>query len=143
MTVTLEHIREVKATADCLHDAKEVAAAYDKLAREITTVLGDKNPLVISLMNGGLIAAGQILPRLDFVLQIDFIHATRYRNQTVGGATLDWKVLPHQSLKDRHVLLIDDVYTSGATLNECARALKKGGASTVSVLTVARVTKEE
>ena len=137
MTVTLEHIREVKATADCLHDAKEIAAAYDKLARDITAALGDKNPLVISLMNGGLIAAGQILPRLDFVLQIDFIHATRYRNQTVGGATLDWKVLPHQNLKDRHVLLIDDILDEGMTLYEVKQFCVKEGAASVSIAVLA------
>ncbi|MBI1214313.1 MAG: ComF family protein [Alphaproteobacteria bacterium] len=43
----------------------------------------------------------------------------------------------------RNVLLIDDVFTSGATLNECARTLKKHGAEKVNVLTVARVTREE
>lgn len=43
----------------------------------------------------------------------------------------------------KNILLIDDVFTSGATLNECARVMKAAGAATVSVLTIARVTKEE
>lgn len=43
----------------------------------------------------------------------------------------------------KNVLLIDDVFTSGATLNECARTLKNAGATRVFVLTVARVTREE
>jgi len=38
----------------------------------------------------------------------------------------------------RRILLVDDVMTTGATVNECARALKSGGASKVFVLTVAR-----
>jgi len=41
------------------------------------------------------------------------------------------------------VMLVDDVFTSGATLNECARTLKKAGAARVFVLTVARVTKDD
>jgi predicted amidophosphoribosyltransferase len=39
----------------------------------------------------------------------------------------------------RNILLIDDVLTTGATVDACARALKRGGAKTVNVLTIARV----
>jgi predicted amidophosphoribosyltransferase len=46
-------------------------------------------------------------------------------------------------LKGQNIVLIDDVFTSGATLNECARTLKKYGAAQVFVLTLARVTREE
>ncbi len=43
-----------------------------------------------------------------------------------------------KSLAGRRVLLVDDVMTTGATVNACAKALKKGGACSVHVLTVAR-----
>jgi len=42
-------------------------------------------------------------------------------------------------IKNKNLLLIDDVYTSGATLNACTKALKKSGAGSVFVLTLARV----
>lgn len=48
-----------------------------------------------------------------------------------------------KEIKDKTILLIDDVFTTGATLNECAKALKNSGASKVYILTIARVTKEE
>ena len=48
-----------------------------------------------------------------------------------------------QTIKSKTILLIDDVFTSGATLNECARVMKKAKAAAVNVLTVARVTREE
>jgi predicted amidophosphoribosyltransferase len=44
-----------------------------------------------------------------------------------------------QSLTGRRVLLVDDVITTGATVTNCARALRQGGAAAVNVLAVARV----
>ena len=44
-----------------------------------------------------------------------------------------------ERLRGRHVILVDDVMTTGATVESCARALLKGGAASVSVLTLARV----
>ena len=47
-----------------------------------------------------------------------------------------------RSVAGRRVLLIDDVMTTGATVNACAKALKRAGAETVDVLTLARVVRE-
>ena len=45
---------------------------------------------------------------------------------------------PEKSIDGQNILLIDDVYTSGATVNECSRTLKRQGAKEVHVLTLAR-----
>jgi ComF family protein len=57
------------------------------------------------------------------------------RRKNVRGAFF---VNPDKSVETRSVLLLDDVYTSGATVNECSRCLKKAGATEVYVLTLAR-----
>jgi predicted amidophosphoribosyltransferase len=48
-------------------------------------------------------------------------------------------VADHSSVKGRAVLLIDDVFTTGATVNECALTLRRAGARYVDVLVLARV----
>jgi competence protein ComFC len=56
------------------------------------------------------------------------------RRRNVRGA---FALRTASALEGKKVLLVDDVYTSGATVNECSRTLKKGGAATVYVLTLA------
>ena len=49
----------------------------------------------------------------------------------------------NQLIRDKHILLIDDVFTSGATVRACTKILKKSGAKQVDILTLARVIKPE
>ncbi len=58
------------------------------------------------------------------------------RRANVRGA---FAVRRPELVADRHILIVDDVFTTGATVGECARCLRRAGAATVGVLTLARV----
>ncbi len=126
----LEESQQVLKEADLLCNQAEVEAAFDKMAVEINTILADKNPLVLCVMTGGVIPAGMLLPRLNFPLMTDYIHATRYGHNTEGGE-LDWIVKPHKPLKGRVILLIDDIFDEGLTLEAIAHDCKEAGAKDV------------
>lgn len=49
----------------------------------------------------------------------------------------------HKAIQDRRILLIDDVLTTGATVNAAAKVLRRAGARDVSVLVLARVVRDE
>lgn len=60
---------------------------------------------------------------------------TKARNLSVENA---FEVKRPNLIKDKHILLVDDVFTSGATVSFCAKSLKKSGAKRICVLTIAR-----
>jgi len=101
--------------ADLLHGEPEIAGAVERVAGEVTAKLHDTEPLVLAVMGGGVVFAGQLLPRLRFPLEFDFIHVTRYRGGTTGGS-VQWPVAPHVPLQDRTVLVVDDILDEGRTL---------------------------
>ena len=100
------------------------------MAAEITARLADANPLVYAVMNGGLILAGRILPRLPFPLEVAYLHATRY-GHAIQGTLLDWRVRPTQDLRGRTVLVLDDILDEGHTLEAIIAHLKEEGAAEV------------
>lgn len=128
--ITPEQARTAYAQARCLFNEEQVENAIVQMAAKISARLSEKNPLVISVMNGGLILTGKIVTKLDFPLHLDYLHATRYRGATHGGE-LHWVVKPQHSLRDRHVLIIDDILDEGVTLNAILEYCKAEGAREV------------
>lgn len=124
------HIREVYKKAKCLYHNEEVEIAIDKMAKDVHNTLENENPLLLCVMLGGLILTGHLLTRIDFPLELDYIHATRYQGET-SGANLVWKNKPGTTLKDRTVLIIDDILDAGITLQEIITFCHSQGAKKV------------
>ncbi|MDD2758817.1 MAG: hypoxanthine-guanine phosphoribosyltransferase [Methylomonas sp.] len=126
----LDEINQVKRDAILLHEQSEVEAALDNMAAAITEKLSDKNPLVLCVINGGIIATGKLLPKLDFPLTLDSIHASRYRNATAGN-DIHWLFTPTTPLAGRHVLIVDDILDEGHTLAAIVDWCREQGARSV------------
>src|SRR5690606_19796016 len=82
---------------------------------------------------------GKLLPLLRFPLTLDYVHASRY-GDGIDGREIHWKVEPPPHVKDRAVLVLDDILDEGATLAAIKeRVLAKGALSCdIAVLTEKR-----
>jgi hypoxanthine phosphoribosyltransferase len=116
----LEEAEEI-CSAQCVAD--EVA----RVAREITAKLKDRDPVILGVMRGSVIFAGQLLPQLHFPLHFDYLDVTRYGDATQGGE-IRWKVGPGTSVHGRVVLVADDILDEGHTLAAIRDKLLAAGA---------------
>ncbi len=117
-------------TADEVCSAQCVAAEVARIAREVTAQLGAREPLVLAVMRGSVVFAGQLLPQLRFPLHFDYLGLTRYGTQTVG-ADIQWQVTPGTAVAGRVVLVIDDILDEGQTLSAVHAKLREAGATEV------------
>jgi hypoxanthine phosphoribosyltransferase len=111
-----DEARIVLQEADCLYSRDEVELAIDRLAGLTAVELDHRNPLVLGVMNGGVVLLGGLLTRWSFPLEVDYLHATRYRGATTGGDSIHWRVRPETSLRGRTVVIVDDILDGGLTL---------------------------
>src|SRR6266540_1015832 len=79
--------------SDPVASAEDVQAALARLAEEISARLSNAYPLILVVMGGAVVFAGQLLPRLRFPLDFDYVHVTRYGAAT-EGARIEWRVAP-------------------------------------------------
>ncbi len=125
--------QEVLQRADCIHPRPVIDAAIARMAASISRdyAIGDR-PLYLTLMHGGMIFAAHLSVALSIDVEFDYLHATRYRGETTGGA-LRWIKPPQVPLKGRRVLLVDDILDEGKTLLAVRDYCQAAGASEVRV----------
>ena len=112
--------------SDPIAGAEEVQAAVRKVAAEIVSKLAGEYPLVLAVMGGAVVFAGQMLPLLRFPLDFDYIHASRYGSAT-RGTGVEWRVSPPDLVRGRTVLVLDDILDHGETMSVIrARLLELG-----------------
>jgi len=124
--------KQILDNADLIFTAGEIQNSIDQLAKQINNKLSDiTSPvIVLPIMNGGLILSGHLITKLKFPVEIDYLHATRYRDKTMGG-DLQWKAKPQNTLEARTLLIIDDIFDEGHTMQAVIEYCKSENADNV------------
>lgn len=132
--------RALLANAELIFDETAVQAAVDKIAQQLNTRFDHREgvpfPLVLGVMGGAVVFSGQLLTRLTFPLEFDYIHVTRYGAQDRGGA-IEWKVEPRADVRGRTVIVLDDILDEGETLAHVKERLLSMGAAEVLLVVFA------
>ncbi len=126
--------RALLAQATEVFDSNAVQAALASMAGQINARFAQEGapafPLVLGVMGGAVVFAGQILTRLSFPLEFDYIHVTRYGAKDHGGR-IEWKVEPRADVRGRTVIVLDDILDEGETLAHVQQRLLEMGATEV------------
>ncbi len=119
--------RAVLRDAELVCSADTIVQAVRRVAAEISGALKEEHPLILGVMSGAVVFAGQLLPLLEFPLEFDYLHLTRYGNTTRGGR-IEWKAFPAEAIAGRAVLVVDDILDEGHTMVEIRRRVMEARA---------------
>lgn len=126
----LTEIKQVQKSARLLHSEIEVEDAIVAMAEKINARLANENPVILCVMNGGIVITGKIITQLSFPLTLDAINVSRYGQKTTGNK-LNWLQKPTSSLQGRTVLIIDDILDEGITLKAIYQYCLEQGAKKI------------
>lgn len=123
---------EYLQNAELIHSEEAVSFAITAIAAQLNLDYANEPPIVLCVMGGAVYFTGQLLPKLSFALELDYVQATRYHGNIEGGE-LKWVVKPKANIGNRNVLILDDILDEGLTLKAVADQCMLQGAKEVKV----------
>jgi hypoxanthine phosphoribosyltransferase len=114
-----------RAIAEVTLDAETIAARVTELGREITDHYGSGELLVLGLLKGSFIFLSDLVRAIIRPHQVDFLVAASYGSGTTSSGNVRLLYDPETSLAGKHILLVEDIVDSGATLNRLVRLLRE------------------
>ena len=99
-----------------LFDESTILRRLDELAAEISEEYRNRELTVIAILNGSIIFMADLLRRIRLPLQLDCLSVASYHGGTVTSGDLVFRQIALPDVRDRHILILDDILDSGVTL---------------------------
>ena len=118
---------------DILYDREQVMARVKELAQEITKDYADKNLLVVGILKGAFIFMADLVREIDLPLEVDFMDVSSYGVSTVSSGEVRIIKDLDYSIRDKDVLIVEDIVDTGLTLQYIKEILAKRGPRSIGI----------
>lgn len=114
-------------------DEATIAARVREMGHEITAAYPEGDLLVLGLLKGSFIFLSDLVRRIERPLQVDFLVAASYGENTVSSGNVRLLYDPETKLEGKHILLVEDIIDTGKTLNRLVELLKQRGPRSLNI----------
>lgn len=117
---------------EVLYSPQQIDQRLNELAAEITKKYQDQFPIIVSVMTGAAVFTVDMIKRLNFKLNLDYVDVSSYQDGTQGGKV---QLIQDLSLdiKGRPVIIMEDIIDTGHTLKFLVDHLKGRGAKSIQI----------
>ncbi|MBT8046987.1 MAG: hypoxanthine-guanine phosphoribosyltransferase [Xanthomonadales bacterium] len=131
--------RHILSKSTLLASREQVDEAIAAIAEAVNAHYEDQEIILLIVMTGAVMPAAWLASRLRMPVRMDFLHATRYSGQTEGG-DIEFRVPPRLNMEGQDVLIVDDIYDIGLTLQMIEKyCLSRGARSVNSAVLVRKI----
>ena len=113
----------------------EIAKKVKTLAQRISEDYAGKELIVIGVLKGGFIFMADLIRELTIPVQVDFVRLASYGSNTTSSGTIQVTKETELDIRDRDVLIVEDIIDSGLTIAYLLRHLKSFSPKSVKVCT--------
>jgi hypoxanthine phosphoribosyltransferase len=107
-----------------LYTRKEINAVVSRLAEEITRDYAGRHPLIIGILKGSFVFIADLVRKLDFPLEIEFVRLASYGSRKKSSGRIEVLMDVHANVKDRDVLVAEDIVDTGLSVDFLMKYLR-------------------
>ena len=115
--------------------SNEIKKAISNVAEQINKDLKDKKPLFLAVLNGSFMFAADLMKKVNIDCEISFVKVASYEGTSTTG-NIKQLIGLNESIKDRTIVILEDIVDTGNTIENIWNQLKQLGASDVKIATL-------
>lgn len=115
---------------------EQIQERIKSLGQEITNHYKDESIVMLGVLKGSFIFLADLCRSIDLPAQIEFIGLSSYKDQTTSSGKITITNKLSASLKDKHVLIVEDIYDTGLTLKFLLEHLKEHSPKSLKICTL-------
>ena len=122
-----------RAVKRVVYDEGQIAKRVKELGEQISTAYPDGDLLVLGLLKGSFIFLSDLVRQITRPIQVDFLVAASYGDNTFSSGTVRLLYDPETELEGKHILLVEDIVDTGRTLTRLIDLLKERNPSSLEI----------
>ena len=119
-----------------LVSSEDIKNKVEEISKQISSDYNGLNPLFVCILKGSVFFTADLLRNITTPAQIDFMCVSSYGSGTTSKGTLNIKFDLSQDIKDKHVIIVEDIIDSGNTLYALKNLLLSRNPASVKICTL-------
>lgn len=120
---------------EVLYSAADITARINELGTKLTADYKDKELVLVGVLKGSCIFLADLMRAIDLPLTIDFMSVSSYKDGTSSSGDVEILKDLSNPIRDKHVLIVEDIVDTGLTLTRLIEILGSRGAASIKIAT--------